>query len=233
MLGFEDGKVKTGTALGSSRTTTKAYSLGGYVSARAGRLDLQGGVFYSHLELDSRRDIGLTGLAGQNRADFKGYKVQAFAEVSMPLQPAPALTLAPYLTLSQSWLHTRAAREYGTGAAATQLALGAQTDHVFQTTLGVRASWQLPDSSTSLNLNLGWAHAFGDTDGKTTHRFANVGATGSFVAQGMRLDKNRALIGLGLQAQIAPNTTVSVGYDGQFGRHLRDHAGSVQVQRRF
>jgi len=233
VLGFEDGKVKTSTSLGRARTQTRAYSLGGYVSAQASGLDLQGGVFYSYLDLESRRNVGLTGLPAQNRADFKGYKVQAFAEVAMPLQPAPALTLAPYLTLSQSWLHTHAAQEYGTGAPATQLALRAQTDHVFQTTLGVRASWQLPDSSTSLNVNLGWAHAFGDTHGKTTHRFANMGATGSFVAQGMRLDKNRALVGLGLQAQIAPNTTVSVGYDGQFGRHLRDHAGSVQVQRRF
>jgi len=233
VLGFEDGKVKTGTSLGRARTQTRAYSLGSYLSARAGGLDLQGGVFYSWLDLDSRRDVGLTGLPAQNRADLRGYKVQVFAEAAAPMQASDATTVAPYLTLTQSWLHTRAAQEYGAGAAATQLALGAQTDSVFQTTLGLRASWQLPDSSTSLNANLGWAHAFGDTDGRTGHRFANVGGTPAFAAQGARLDKNRALIGLGLQAQVAPNTTVSLGYDGQFGQHLRDHAASLQVKRRF
>jgi len=83
----------------------------------------------------------------------------------------------------------------------------------------------------ALTANLGWAHAFGDTDGKTTNRF---GAAGNrFSVQGVRMDKNRALVGVGIEANVAPNATLAVGYDGQFGSNTKDHSGSVQVRVRF
>jgi len=174
LFGYEDGKVKNGGTR-KSRTDVDSYSLGGYATANAGGIDLQGGLIYSHMKLDSSRTITVPTLQGKTRASYDGYKVQAFVEAGKSFEAGDA-TLTPYA-------------------------------------------------------NLGWAHAFGDTDGKTTNRF---GAAGNrFSVQGVRMDKNRALVGVGIEANVARNATLAVGYDGQFGSNTKDHAGSVQVRVRF
>jgi len=227
LFGYEDGKVKNGGTR-KSRTDVDSYSLGGYATANAGGIDLQGGLIVSHMKLDASRTITVGGLAGKARASYDGYKVQAFVEAGKSFEAGDA-TFTPYANLTQTWLHTDAAREKGTAAA---LRIGAQNDSVTQTTLGLRAAYRLPTAApVALTANLGWAHAFGDTDGKTTNRFGPAG--NRFSVQGVRMDKNRALVGVGIEANVARNATLAVGYDGQFGSNTKDHAGSVQVRVRF
>jgi len=227
LFGYEDGKVKNGGTR-KSRTDVDSYSLGGYATADVGGIDLQGGLIYSHMKLDSSRTITVGGLAGKAKSSYDGYKVQTFVEAGKAFEAGDA-TVTPYVNLTQTWLHTDAAREKGSAAA---LRIGAQNDRVTQTTLGLRAAYQLPTAApVALTANLGWAHAFGDTNGKTQNRF---GAAGNrFSVQGVRMDKNRALVGVGVEAQLAPNATLAVGYDGQFGSNTKDHSGSVQVRVRF
>jgi len=227
MFGYEDGKVKNGGTR-RSRTDVDAYSLGGYATADLGGVELQGGLIYSHMKLDANRTITVPGLAGKARASYDGYKVQAFMEAGLPLELGEA-TVTPYANLTQTWLHTDAAREKGSAAA---LRIGAQNDSVTQTTLGLRAAYQLPTAApVALTAHLGWAHAFGDTKAKTSNRFGTAGSR--FAIEGNRMDKDRALVGVGIEAQLAPNATLAVGYDGQFGSKTKDHAGNVQVRVKF
>jgi len=227
-FGYEDGKVKNGSQR-QSRVDVAGYSLGGYVTTQVGSVDLQAGLTYSYLDFDARRTITVSGLAGKASADYKGRKVQAFAEASKPFALTDAATVTPYLNLTQSWLSTNSTRERGSAAA---LAVRGQNDSVFQTTLGLRAAYQLPTHTpVALTAHLGWAHAFGDTDGKTSNRFASAG--NRFAVQGTRLDRDRALAGVGIEARLTPNASLAVGYDGQFGSHYKDHTGSVQLRVRF
>jgi len=228
LFGYEDGKVKNGGTR-RSRTDVDAYSLGGYVNANLadfGGIALSGGLIYSHLKFDSSRTILLP--AGKAKASYDGYKVQAFVEAGKTFDAGDA-TVTPYVNLTQNWLHTDAVRERGSIAALT---VRAQTDSVTQTTLGVRASYQLPVAMpVAVTANLGWASAFGDTKAKTSNRFGT--ASSLFSVEGTRMDKNRALVGVGVEASLTPNATVAVGYDGQFGSNTRDHAANVQVRVRF
>jgi len=227
LLGVEDGKVTSG-GVRQSRTSVKSYSVGSYASATLGNIDLQGGVIYSHLDLSASRNLSALGL-GTAKASYKGYKVQAFAEGSKTFEVSDAATVSPYVNLTQTWLHTDSAKERGSAAA---LLAQAQTDSVFQSTLGVRAAVHLPTATpVALTAHLGWAHAFGDTVAKTSNSFA--GTSNRFSIEGKRMDKNRALVGVGVEARITPNATLAVSYDGQIGSHDKNHAGSVQFKLRF
>jgi len=228
LLGFEDGKITSG-GVRKANTTVKSYSVGSYASAALGGVDLQAGVIYSRLDIDTHRDMAALGL-GDAKASYKGYKVQAFAEGSRAFDVSDAATVAPYVNLTQTWLHTNAAQERGTTL--LPLDVKAQNDSVFQTTLGVRAVYRLPTATpVSVTANLGWAHAFGDTAAKVSNHFA--GADSRMTVKGSRMDKDRALVGVGVEALVAKNTTVALAYNGQFGAKDRDHAGSLQVKVRF
>jgi len=220
LFAYEDGKIKNGDNR-NSRIDAKAYSLGGYLAAQTHGIEWQGGLIYSLLELDARRTITVPGLANV-KAD---YKVQAFVEAAKSVRVSDDATLAPYLNVTHTRLQTKAVREKGSAAA---LNVQGQTDHVTQTTLGVRASYQLPGATpVTVTANLGWARAFGDTKTQTINRFGSTG--NRFAIKGVDMAKNRALVGVGVEARLARNTTVSLGYDGQLASKYKDHAAKLQV----
>jgi len=47
------------------------------------------------------------------------------------------------------------------------------------------------------------------------------------------MDKNRALVGVGIEARLVPNATLAVGYDGQFGSNAKDYSAGVLVRMRL
>jgi len=224
VFGYEDGKVKNGS-LRNSRASIDAYSLGVYAATQFDSVSLRAGVAYSYLDIDTKRDIRAGTLQGQVKSDYKGQKVQAFAEVARDFRLG-ASTVSPYVGLAQVWLRTKDATESGNAAA---LDVRGRTDSITQTTLGVRGAVPLSDT-VSLTADLGWVHSLGDVDGKAENRFA---AGNRFAVRGVGVDKNMALVGLGVQAQLAPNTALSLGYQGQLGSRTKDHSAQLQVRMRF
>jgi len=231
MVAFEDSKVKNGS-FRNSRSDVKAFSLGGYLGTQVGDINLRAGVAYSHLDVSSTRNIWVPGLEGQLKADYKGHKVQAFAEVSKDVE-LNTVTVSPYAGLTQVWLRTQGAQEAATGKAApAALRIKGKTDAVTLASVGVRAAVQLNTTKpVALYGDLGWQRAFGDKNAQTTNRFANTSA--QFSAQGVGVGKNRGLIGAGVQAQLSDKAVLSLGYQGQFGSGSRDHSANLQVKVRF
>jgi len=171
--------------------------------------------------------------AGRVSADGKAHKVQVFAEAARAFALNESLTVSPYLNVAQVWLRSDAIRETATDTAApTALEVVGQSDSVRVTTLGARAAVTLPTQTPiQVMADLGWARIFGDTNAATSNRFAGCGKR--FAIRGVGVDKNAALVGLGLQAQITPNASLSVGYQGEFGSNVRSHTGQVQFRMRF
>jgi len=231
MVAFEDSKVKNGS-FRNSRSDVNAFSLGGYLGTQVGDINLRGGVAYSYLDVSSARNIWVSGLEGQLKADYKGHKVQAFAEVSKDVE-LNTVTVSPYAGITQVWLRTQDAQERGTGnAASAALSIKGKTDAVTLATVGVRAAVQLNTvQPVALYGDLGWQRAFGDKNAQTTNRFANTSA--QYSAQGVGVGKNRALIGAGVQAQLSSKAVFNLGYQGQFGSGSRDHSANLQVKVRF
>jgi len=232
VLAVEDNKVNSDRII-KAQTKVKSYTLGSYTSiAAASNVSVAAGVFYSTLDFDSNRDMSAQNF-GIAKASYQGHKVQAFAEVARAFEVGTAGTVAPYLNLTHTWLHTDAIREKGT--ALLPVEVRAKNDSALQSTLGVRAAYRLPMARpVSLTANLGWAHTFAKAAPKTTNRFVVAGVdSDSFTVQGQKMGKDRALIGVGVEAQVAKNATVALAYDGQFASGYQDHAGSVQFKLRF
>jgi len=231
VFAYEDGKVKNSSGR-NSRADVNAYSLGAYLSGEAGNgMTLRAGLIYSRLDIDSKRQIAAGTLQGEAKADYRGNKIQLFVEGSKNFAVGEATTLTPYVNLAQTWLRTDATTETARGAAApAALHVDSQTDSVTQATLGVRAGLQV-SPQTRLVGELGYVRSFGDVDGKTTNRFAS--SNRNFAIRGVAVDKTMALVGVGIQAQLSPAASLSVGYQGQIGSKVSNHGAHVQFRMRF
>jgi len=228
VFAYEDGKVKQGAGRGA-RSNLDSYSLGVYAGTElGGGIQVQGGVAYSYLDLDTKRDVSVPTLQGSVRSSAKAHKVQVFTEASRAFD-AGSVTVTPYVRAAQVWLRSKDAVERGTAA---RLQVQGETDSVFQTTVGVRAALELPTRTPAVVYgDVGWVHSAGDVHGRTRNRFANTDAR--FTVNGAPLDKNAARIGAGVQAQLSPNTSLSLGYQGTLGARQTRHAGHVQLRVRF
>jgi len=227
LLGYETSSItrKSRTA----RTRVQAYSVAGYAAAQHKDVQWRAGLAYSHLNLNTRRDVRAGNLQGRAHARGKGHKVQVFAEAARTFKTGETTALSPYLNVAHVWMRTNAMRETGTLAA---LEVNRQTDQSLQTVLGVRAAVQLPTTQpAALNVNLGWLHAFGGA-ATSSNRLAS-GNSAPFTVHGAAGGKNAVLAGVNLQAELGKTSAVSIGYQGQFGAGRSEHAAKLQVQMRF
>jgi len=231
VLGYEDDTVKHGASR-HARAEVKAVSAGAYLASTIGGVKLNAGALYSYLDTDTQRRLWIPTLQGRAKSDAKGHKVQVFAEVAKDFQLGNT-TVTPYAGVAQTWLKSNAARESADGQAnLARLNIQGRTDSVTQTTVGVRAAVTLPTTRpVTVYGDLGWSHTFGDVNNKTRNQFA--GADERYTIKGTGVAKNTALIGAGVQAQVTPNATVTLGYQGEVGGKRKNHAAGVQVRVRF
>jgi len=227
-VAYEDKKISNSNHR-HSRSDVDGFSAGVYAAGTLDYVEFRGGIAYSRLDIDTRRDISVGNIQGRVKSDAKGHKVQIFAEAASPINVNETTTISPYVSVTQAWLRTDGAAETGNAAA---LQVARQTDSVQFATLGVRAAVKLSTQTpVVLTADLGWTHAFGDTEGKTENRFAGTNAR--FNPRGVGVGKNMATVGLGLQAQISENASLSASYQGQFGSGHKNHAAQVQGRVRF
>jgi len=231
VLAYEDDRVKH-RANRNAKSDVKAVSAGAYAAAEVGGVKVNAGALYSHLDMRTQRNIWIPTLQGEAKAKHNAHKVQVFAEVAKDVQVGRA-TVTPYAGVAQTWLKSEAARESAKGRAnPARLSVAGKTDTVTQTTVGVRAAVQLPTTlPAAVYGDLGWQRTFGNTGNTTCNRFA--GTDNRFTIRGTGVAKNTALIGAGVQAQLTPNASVTLGYQGEIVSKRKNHAAQLQVRVRF
>lgn len=230
---LSDG-VRAGAYAGYSRTHfdvdsrassghSNNYHLGLYGAGQRDALALRGGLGYSWHRIESERNVGFGGYSDRLKGDYDGNTLQAFTELGYQLRYESS-SVEPFVNLSYVRLHTDAVQEQG-GAAA--LSVQDETMNTFYSTLGLRGATDIPVSGVDVTLhgNLGWQHAYGDTDTSARMAFA----TGdSFATKGAPVDKDVAVVGVGLDVPLTRSTRVGVSYQGQYGSQLQ--ANSVNAQ---
>ncbi|CAI1160569.1 Extracellular serine protease precursor [Serratia ficaria] len=226
--------VRAGAYAGYSRTHfdvdsrassghSNNYHLGLYGAGQRDALALRGGLGYSWHRIESERNVGFGGYRDRLTGGYDGNTLQAFTELGYRLRYESA-SVEPFVNLSYVRLHTDAVQEQG-GAAA--LSVKDETMNTFYSTLGLRGATDIPVSGVDVTLhgNLGWQHAYGDTDTSAQMAFA----TGdSFATKGAPVDKDVAVVGVGLDVPLTRSTRVGVSYQGQYGSQLQ--ANSVNAQ---
>jgi outer membrane autotransporter protein len=209
------------------------YHLGLYGGGQWGSLGLRLGTSYTWHDLSIRRGVASTGLGQLLRADYDAGTAQAFGELGYRLDLGQTVigqvALEPFAGLAYVVLHSDRFTERG-GAAALSGTSGETS--LGYATLGLRTATTTRLSGMDLTLRggLGWRHAFGDVDPKTTLAFAG---SNPFAIAGLPIARNAALVEAGLDLAIAANATLGASYSAQLAKDAQDHAFKANLAVRF
>lgn len=235
---YDNGTTTIGAALGYEHTNLKAGSLRdskagvdavhaiAYGKTQLGPIDLNGGVGYSHLKVDSERDVAVGSSASKNKAKYNAGLVQIFAEGSHTFEVNEQTRVTPYVGLTHQRLKADKFTEQGLYG---QLQGAKGSDNMTSSTVGVRGQWDFAANS-HLYANVGWQHSFGS---QTPSSKLNFVAGQSYQVKGVQTNRDSALIGVGVNLALKPNMRLSVGYDGQFGNQSKDHGVKVGFEYKF
>jgi len=228
-LGFTDTRATVDDR--DSRSDVSSYSAllygGKSYAAGPGAWNVMLGAGYTYHDISTRRyaDSQVDAL----KADYGANTAQVFSEVSYSWNLAPDTTLEPYAGVAWSHLHTRAFSESGGPAA-----LSGESDNSAQTqtTLGLRATQRFDVGSRAARVyaGLGWRHAFGDVENKSTLSFD---AGQPFTVSGVPIARDAALVELGTDVAIGRNATLGLNYAGQFSGDSREHSATLLARWRF
>jgi subtilase-type serine protease len=131
--------------------------------------------------------------------------------------------MEPYAALTLTHLHMDGFTEKGGSAA---LEKKGDTWNPVTSTLGVRFSTLLQKHVT-FDADLGWQHRYGATP-KSTFTF-NAGSA-PFTIRGADLNRNAALLGLGVGVNLTDKARLSLRYDGELSTRGKSHQGQVVLE---
>ncbi|MCP4563812.1 MAG: autotransporter domain-containing protein [Bosea sp.] len=232
VAGFSHSKFDVNGRLSSGESDN--YHLGLYGGGQWGALSLRTGLSYTWHDLSTRRSIVSAGLGDTLQADYDAGTAQAFGELGYRIDLGQTalgqVALEPFAGLAYVVLRSDRFSERGTGAAALS---GASDDtSLGYTTLGLRAATTARLSGMDLTLRggLGWRHAFGDVDPKTTLAFAG---SNPFGIAGLPIARDAALVEAGLDVALGSNMTLGASYTAQLAEDAQDHAFKANFAIRF
>lgn len=215
----------------NSNADVDTFHLMAYGRTSVGPIDIKGGVGYSHLSVNSTRNIAVGNHLSENKADYNGGVVQIFAQGSHTFNLNEKATLTPYVNLSYQSVRTGSFTEKsGATLSPTLLHQNSSSNHMATSTLGARGTINIGTQGSSLYADIGWQHSFGDTTPEVSLNF--IGGR-PFNTRGAEVNKNAVQIGLGANIQMESNITLNVGYEGLFGNESRDHAAKVRLDYKF
>lgn len=229
-LGVALGYELTNLSIGGDRASKAdidAIHVLGYARTSINALDLKGGVGYSWLDVDSKRDISLGSATSKNKANYRGQQWQLFTETSHSFQLNTHTQLSPYVNLTYQQLKFNNFNEKGSLGT---LHSKKQTAHQLQSAFGSRAEFTLTNKA-SIYTDLAWQHNFGKRTPDTKLRFH--GGVSDYKIKGIEMNKNNALVGVGANFQLADNINLNLGYEGQYGNRSKDHAVRGKLEIKF
>ena len=205
-----DGDTSTGSS--------DNYHVGVHAGTRAGAFGLTMGAGYTWHRFDTNRSVAFAGFSDALSASYDGGTAQVFGEASYKADIG-RLRVEGFSNLTYLNLRTDAFTETG-GAAA--LSSEATSNDVTFTTLGVRGATDIALGSANATIHgtLGWRHAFGDV--APISSFAFDGSDG-FDITGAPIARDAAILGAGIDFDVAPKAKLGISYTGQLASGASDH----------
>lgn len=152
--------------------------------------------------------------------------IQLFAESSQRFEMTEKTSVTPYVQLTWQRIHTDSFTEKRSYA---QLHGHSGNDNALGSTLGVRGE-QAIGGKSRLYADLGWQHRYGSVEPDTDLNFTGSRA---YNIKGVQNNRNSALVGIGAQIQPQKNMNLQLGYEGAFGKRIKDHALQVRFNIAF
>lgn len=162
------------------------------------------------------------------KGDHDGDQYNAALELGAPMHVGGGNILTPVASLTYSKLRQDGYKE--TSDAGMGLSVGDQNNDSLVSGLGLKALVPIA-VDTVLEARALWLHEFSDDAQDVTASFAAGGAT--FTAAGPGVGRDSAALGLGLLAQIGPESTFQLNYDANIREDYLAHIGSAQLSVRY
>ncbi len=212
----------------ASSASSDGYHVGLYAGARWEALSFRSGLAYSLNDLETDRAVGFAGFADSLSASYDATTLQAFGELGYGIETS-VVRFEPFVNLAHVSVRTDGYSERGGTAA---LISSGQTIDATFTTVGLHTQTDVTIKGTELSLTglLGWRRVFGDTTPTATHALAGSNA---FTIAGNPIAKDAAVIGVGIDFDIASRTNFAIAYQGQFGDGAEDQGFNAKLGIRF
>jgi subtilase-type serine protease len=225
--GHSSGKVDVSDRASSG--TSDSYHLGLYGGKAWGSLALRTGLTYAWHDIETSRQVGFQGFSDNLQSAYSANTSQVFGELGYSMKAGP-IALEPFANLAYVDVHTNAFQERGAAAALT--AQEGNTAMTFST-LGAHASTQLSGSlmNATLRGTLGWRHAFGSTTPTSSLAFASAGSPVDIA--GVPIDRDAAVVVVGLDIALSPVSTLGFAYSAQMGPNATDQSLQANLSLRF
>ena len=228
-FGVLAGYGKTSLHSGGGKASVDNYQIGLYGGAKWDALGLRFGANLAKHEIDTKRTASFGDLSNEHETSYDAKTVQVFGELGYEIKTAFA-EFEPFAAASHVHLKTDAFQEDG---GISNLLGQSSTSDVTMTTLGLRVSRDVALSDTmSLTARgtLGWNHAFGDVTSQS--RLAFAGGQ-SFAIVGLPIAGDLLAVEAGFDVGIGANTSIGIGYTGQFSKSANDNAVKADLTVRF
>ena len=204
---------------------------GFYGSLNTGRGYLDSLLTYSDLDYDTQRYVDLTD--ERLEGEFGGYAVSGYFETGFDWRHVGGWLVQPLASFQFSYLGLDNYRESGGDAA---LGFKRQSFESYIGSLGAKVSKELlRDSATSrlaVQFRARWLHEFGDTRSDVNTYFASD-PTVVFNIRNESIDRDSAVLGLGLGAELNRSTRLYVDYDTRLNADDTAHLISGGLQYRW
>jgi len=221
-IGYGSNDI-TGAARASS-ARAKSLHVMAYGGARLAGLRLSVGAGYSDVDVDSERAPAFGGLSGNHTASYGGSVLHGFADVGLPLALGGG-SVEPFAGIAHVEARTKAFTETGAGPLA--LAADRAKDGFTLSTLGLRAETSAT-GPLAVRASAAWQHGFGTIAPVSNLRFAG-GTAAPFRVAGAAIARDAAVLDVDLMWRLTDKMRFSLGYSGQLGANVQDHAGTVSL----
>jgi outer membrane autotransporter protein len=178
-------------------------------------------------EVESERNARIGSRNQTLEATYRGTSFRGAFETAYRFSPTDGLFLEPYASIGLWSLHLNGFTESGGNAA---LRNGGEDWNHTVSTLGARASVPVHDRVT-LNADVSWRHLYGDTTPKSAFTFRE--GSDRFTVRGTPLNRDAAIIGLGVGVQLTDNMKIGLQYDGELGARGQSHSGRVVFEMKW
>lgn len=219
----------------TDETKSRSYQAGVYGGWWQGPWSADAGLGLALNRYESRRDLNFGTTLASAEGDHDGREYSAYLEGRYTLDLAVGgpgrLELVPMAGLQALRLETDGYTETGAGP----LNLSVASDRVtsLRSSLGLSVAYPLSLTDGTVlrpEARARWSHEFGDTDTVVDASFAAAPGPSFRIGSG-ELGRDAALLGLGLEAQLSPQVSLSAAWDGQFqdGYSAQAVTGRIRV----
>ncbi|WP_186767230.1 autotransporter outer membrane beta-barrel domain-containing protein [Devosia ginsengisoli] len=203
--------------------------LGAYGSWTNGALALSGSLAYGATHVATSRDIVVGAITDTATAGYWSHSIGIDLEAGYGFALGETLTVSPIGTLATGWSGHGGAAE--TGAGALNATIDPSGAWLLDTGLGLELAHtsQLADGgSLTLKGRALWQHRFGDTTPVQTLTLA--GSPTASTVLGPAGDRDRLLVGLGLDYAPSDAITASLSYNGAFSGSEASHGLAAGIK---